>query len=144
RFIMCFLRGRTQPAKNYTQERPSRAAGHIDFLQTRVRRLRPYHAISTISRTRSPGPGARIVWRLRGNDSQVVGYREDSGNAVGTNVDQILIGLAVDDAFERNVPILHDDADRLLHPESVLLQRLVSIDGAVELESQTVIHGRRG
>src|SRR5579871_336880 len=73
-------------------------------------------------------------------DLQIIGDREDSGNAVGTNARQILIGFIVNHAFEGDVAILHDDPDRLLHTQFIFLQCRELVDRPEQLQPEPVIH----
>src|SRR5580704_9922854 len=79
---------------------------------------------------------------LRRFDAKVVGYRENSRDAVGTDSRKVFVTLVVDHAFEGDIAILHDDAYRLLHSQGVLLKRRVAVDRTVKPPAQTIIHGR--
>src|SRR6267154_6836335 len=43
---------------------------------------------------------------------QVVFYRKHIGYAVGAQAGEILVALTVDHAFERDIPVFHDDVNR--------------------------------
>src|SRR5580704_8068581 len=63
---------------------------------------------------------------------QVVGHRKYAGDAVGAKSGQVLVRLVVYDAFQRDAAVLHDDANRLLHSQSVFLESRVPVDGAIQ------------
>jgi hypothetical protein len=48
---------------------------------------------------------------------QVVGHRENIGDAIGADRDPVLGGFAVGHTLQGNASILHDDTDGLLHAE---------------------------
>jgi hypothetical protein len=62
----------------------------------------------------------------------------------GTESCHVLVGIAVNNALQGNVTVLHDDTNGLLHAERVFLERGVAVDGAVEGEAQAIIRGRGG
>src|SRR5260370_24759630 len=81
---------------------------------------------------------------LAGYNLQIIGHREDPRDAVGADAGGVLVSLVVYHAFESHVAVLDDDSDGFLHAQSVLLQRLVAIDGMEQLYAQAVVHMRRG
>src|ERR1700728_4848556 len=68
---------------------------------------------------------------LRRYHLQIVGHREDAGDAVSAKAGHILIRIVIHNAFQSDAAILHDDADRLLHAQGVLLERWIPVDLAV-------------
>src|SRR5438477_424525 len=60
-----------------------------------------------------------VVLRLL--HAQVVGNRKGSGDTLGANTYQVLVSLAVNHALQRYPPHVHDNPDRLLHSQCVLL-----------------------
>jgi hypothetical protein len=86
-----------------------------------------------------------MAWSVsRLHDLQIVGHRENAGDAVGADRDQVLVGFAVDHTFQSDASVLHDDTDGLLHAQGVFFQWRVAVDGAVQLQTEVVVHGRGG
>jgi hypothetical protein len=70
-------------------------------------------------------------------DLQIVRHRENAGNTTSAKRDQVLVGFGVNHAFQSDASILHDDTDGLLHAQGVFFQRWVSIDGTVQLQTES-------
>src|SRR5579864_1096447 len=62
---------------------------------------------------RTPDKGGALARTSGRLHVQVVGYRKRPGSAFGADPRRIFIGLAVYDAFQGYVTVLHDDADGL-------------------------------
>jgi chemotaxis protein MotB len=81
--------------------------------------------------------------RLRLDHLQIVGHAKCSGHAFRADAGSILVALVVHYSLERYVTALHNNADRLLHAQRVLLEAGKAVDGAIESPAQLVIHRRR-
>lgn len=76
---------------------------------------------------------------LLGNH-QIVGDREHSGNAVGAEVDDVLVGQAVDHSLERDVPVLHNDTDGLEDGQSIALQRRIPLPDGLDAPQYALVN----
>jgi len=83
--------------------------------------------------------GLRLIF----HDLQVVRDGENSRHAVRLNICNALVRLAVNHPFQGYFSALRDNADRLLHSQSIFLECRVAIDGPVELPTKTFVYGRR-
>src|SRR5215471_4079635 len=72
----------------------------------------------------------------------MVGYREDTRNAVGPNVHQVSVAAAVYDPFQCHMAMVNDNADGLDRRKGISLQGTVAVDGP-ELAPTNVIVERR-
>src|ERR1044071_9860347 len=70
---------------------------------------------------------------------QVVLHGKHPGHAVGANSRQVLVGLVVYNAFQRYVSVVHDDTDRAVGANAIVLQRPVAVDGDEQVAAQTVV-----
>jgi len=61
-----------------------------------------------------------ILWFFH---PQVVGNREDSGDAIGANTRNVLVSFVVNDPLQSCPSHVHDNSDRFLHAQSILFQR---------------------
>src|SRR5260221_6773457 len=77
-------------------------------------------------------------------DHQIILHLKNVWHAVSAQAGEILVRLAVDNAFEADVPIFHDDVNRGHGGPSVFGEHRVAVDGAIERVAQLVIHRRRG
>src|SRR5260370_30095939 len=74
---------------------------------------------------------------------EVIGYRKNTGHAIGTNASSVLVGFVVHHSFESHTAGLHHDTNRLLHTQRIPLQAGKTVDRPVETSTQLVIHGSR-
>src|SRR5579859_227782 len=102
--------------------------------------FRPYRASNKIDWVQG-SPGSLKLTRLR--HLQIVGHREAAGHALGPHTGEILVRFAVYDSFQRHAPVLHDDANWLLHSQFILLQRGVLVDGPEQRDPKLIVHGSR-
>ena len=84
----------------------------------------------------------RLLFRRLTGDFKVVFYAKDSGNAVGSDASNVLVGLRVDYAVKLHMAVLHRDADRFFGIDGVPVQRRVAVHGARHREPDAVIHRR--
>lgn len=84
----------------------------------------------------------RGLHSLRLYDLQIIGDRENAGDAIGAQAGEVLVAFVVDNAFESDPAAFDDDANRLLHSELILLQRWISVNRAEQAHTQAVIHRR--
>src|SRR4051812_10466281 len=75
-------------------------------------------------------------------DLQLVIDRENSRNAVGSYASDIPVHLAVNHTHQGHMTVLHNNADRLLYAQYILLQRWIAIDAAEQSNPQTVVKKR--
>ena len=80
--------------------------------------------------------------RLLGGDSEVVFDGEDTGDAVGAEVGDVLIHLAGNYAFQADVAVVDDDVNAGDSAERIAVEAGVRVDGAKQGEAQPVIEGR--
>src|SRR5580704_8243979 len=88
----------------------------------------------------SASPNAMIEESLL-RDLKIVGHREYARDAIGANTCEILVTLAVDHSFERDVTVLDDDANWFLNPECISLERGIPVNSAIQLQPLAIVDG---
>src|SRR6185312_15735459 len=76
-------------------------------------------------------------------DLQIVGHREDTRYTIGSQVSDIFVGLAVDNALQGNVAVIHDDVNGWVDAHAVALQHRISIDGSHRAPAYRIIEARK-
>src|ERR1035438_7249373 len=71
---------------------------------------------------------------------QIVLYAEDAGDPVGADEGRLFVALAIDNAIQLDVTVLHRDADGLGGVDGIPVQGRVSVDGAGNSEADLVVH----
>src|SRR5437867_341954 len=97
--------------------------------------------------TNIQNPTSVVVLRLRLrvlNSEVVLHSSEAQTSRGGAGIRQIPFELVVDDAFKRNMPVLHDDMDRRNGLDRVARKSGVAVNGAGDAEPQAVIERRQG
>src|SRR5579883_155144 len=76
-------------------------------------------------------------------DPQVVGYREHTGYAVRADICHILVGLTVNYANQRHMPVVHNDVDGGVGAHRVTIQGAETEYCLIFRSSDLIIHWRK-
>ena len=75
---------------------------------------------------------------------QVVRHRENSRYAIGADIRHVLVRLIIHIAFERDVPVVHDDVNPLDGVIRVFAELRFAIDRAIFCATNAIVVGRWG
>ena len=64
-------------------------------------------------------------------DSQVIGYRENSRNCVRPDIRDVFVGFVIHHAYQRYVPVIHDDVNGRLRAHRIAVQACKAINRTV-------------